>query len=130
MSDLVREQGGWSATTLTTADTDWDSPTAGRHALDEEAVLTPIFHAMARGGWRSRQHDAAPVSRQGHADPVDEFQRDPLTAPIPVQAMTASAPVAPVTPIVRRRPGAGAHRLAETSGRHRSLEWVNHPPRR
>ncbi|HVL84233.1 MAG TPA: hypothetical protein VM367_08135, partial [Pseudonocardia sp.] len=42
----------------------------GRHALDEEALLNPIFHALTRGGWRSRQHEMSPgaVSR-GDAGP-------------------------------------------------------------
>lgn len=56
----------------------------GRHAIDEYAQLTPIFAALRRGGWRRRRHEPA---REALRDPVDEFHRDPLTAPIPVQAL-------------------------------------------
>ena len=52
----------------------------GRHALDEDAVLTPIFAALTRGGWRRRQQEGAP----GSVASVEDFRRDPLTAPIPV----------------------------------------------
>ena len=46
----------------------------GRHALDEDAVLTPIFSAVRR--------EVRPVP-----DAVDQFRRDPLTAPIPIQVL-------------------------------------------
>ncbi|WP_214403880.1 hypothetical protein, partial [Pseudonocardia lacus] len=59
---------------------------AGRHALDEDALLTPIFAALARHSGR----------RPAPPDPVERFRRDPLTAPLPV-----------VVP-ARRRPGAHA----------------------
>lgn len=59
---------------------------AGRHALNEEAVLTPIFHALNCGGWRGRQSEP----RARRVDEVDEFRRDPLTAPIPIQAFAAA----------------------------------------
>lgn len=123
MSNLVRGQGGWSATRLPTADNEWDSSADGRHALNEDAELTPIFHAMTRGAWRTRQHEQLhAAARQVHADPVDEFHRDPLTAPIPVQAPTASA-----IPIRR----SGAHALADTHGRHhRRRDRVSQLPRR
>jgi hypothetical protein len=53
----------------------WDVLDAGRHALDEDVLMTPIFAALTRGGWRQRQR----------ADTAQErFRRDPLTAPIPV----------------------------------------------
>jgi hypothetical protein len=81
-----------------------DRQAAGRHALDEDAVLAPIFHALTRGGWRRRQHERA-------GDPVEEFRRDPLTAPVPVQAIEAQipAPVPADRPGGRRRRGAHAH---------------------
>jgi hypothetical protein len=82
----------------------------GRHALDEEALLTPIFATLAR-----RRGRPAPV------DPVERFRRDPLTAPLPV-----------VVP-ARRRPGAHARPepLPErpVSGRHalrRGPSWLPH----
>ena len=79
------------ATRYSTTDDDWN-PATGRHAFDEDAVLTPIFHALTRGGWRSRQHEPAapavpplpPLPAPPRApDPVDAFRRDPLTAPYP-----------------------------------------------
>jgi hypothetical protein len=83
-------------------------PFPGRHASRTEiAAETPIFHALTVGGWRRRQHE--PTARREaqrdatrtrparrSAEALDEFRRDPLTAPIPVQAFTAAAaPAAP-----------------------------------
>lgn len=122
MSDLVRGQGGWSATRLPTADNEWDSSADGRHAFIEDAELTPIFHAMTRGAWRTRQHEQVQAAPRP-ADPVDEFRRDPLTAPIPVQALGSSS-AAPT-----RR--SGAHALADSHGRHhRRRDRVSQLPRR
>ena len=56
----------------------------GRHALDEDALHTPIFAALSRGGWRRRQESAAAA-----VPSVENFRRDPLTAPLPVQAVAA-----------------------------------------
>ena len=53
----------------------WDVLDTGRHALDEDAALTPIFAALTRSGWRQRQRATTAQER---------FRRDPLTAPIPV----------------------------------------------
>jgi hypothetical protein len=72
---------------------------SGRHALDEDALLTPIYAALCRGTRRR----PAPV------DPVERFRRDPLTAPIPVAVPSS------------RRPGAHAatpRREPERTGRH------------
>jgi hypothetical protein len=111
VSDLARDLGGWAAARNTTDDD--SSPATGRHAFNEDAVLTPIFHALTRSGWRSRQHEPAAPSAPPRAvpDPVDAFRRDPLTAPIPVQAL-APAPS-------RRRAAvpAARHELTDT-GRH------------
>ncbi len=76
---------------------DGTGPDTGRHALDEDALLTPIFAALARRGTRP-----SPV------DPVERFRRDPLTAPLPVQVPA------------RRRPGAHARvdPLPERFGPH------------
>ena len=52
----------------------------GRHALDEDALHTPIFAALSRGGWR-RESPAAQASSVS----VEDFRRDPLTAPLPIQ---------------------------------------------
>ena len=54
----------------------------GRHALDEDAVQTPIFAALRRGGRRQQENvvgSGAPVAS------VEDFRRDPLTAPIPIR---------------------------------------------
>lgn len=108
---------------------------AGRHAVDEDAVLTPIFHSLNRVDWRGRQVEPSAHEREArsrrHAlrsgeapgrDAVDEFRRDPLTAPIPVQAFAAAAAPSPVLPTraPRRRRSAttesGAHALVEPRG--------------
>jgi len=56
----------------------------GRHALDEDALHTPIFAALSRGGWRRRQESAAAA-----VPSVENFRRDTLTAPLPIQAVAA-----------------------------------------
>ena len=87
MNDLARGQGRWAAARHPATDDRWNGAGSGRHAFDEDAALTPIFHALQRGGWRRRQHEPAAAARTSITDPVDEFRRDPLTAPIPIQAM-------------------------------------------
>jgi len=57
----------------------------GRHALDEDALHTPIFAALSRGGWRRRQAES-PASVPSPVPSVEDFRRDPLTAPLPIQA--------------------------------------------
>lgn len=93
MSDLISDISGGRAIVDSNSDDGW-TPRGGRHALDEDAVLTPIFHALTRGGWRRQQHEcddtAAPLGVL--TDPVDAFQRDPLTAPIPAPVL-APAPL-------------------------------------
>ena len=56
-------------------------PTDGRHALDRDAALTPIFTALRRGGRRSRP--GAPPLRLA-PEPVGRSHADPPTSPIPV----------------------------------------------
>ena len=85
MSELMTDLDWWAATRYPNVDDDW-GPAVGRHAYNEDAALTPIFHALTRGGWRRRQHEPAAQERPAHPrreDPVDEFHRDPLTAPLP-----------------------------------------------
>jgi hypothetical protein len=84
-------------------------PTGGRHALDEDAFQTPIFAALTRGGGRERRQ----VRR---ADSLDEFRRDPLTAPIPIQLESVVAPAGQDagTELARRR--AARERSASLAG--------------
>jgi hypothetical protein len=89
VSELVTDLDGWAATRYPNADEEW-GPDEGRHAYDEEAALTPIFHALTRSGWRGRQH--GPAAAPYPADAVDEFHRDPLTAPIPDQPSASTLP--------------------------------------
>lgn len=118
MSELV-----WSKVLLTTADAPGgpSGALAGRYADDDDPALTPIFHALTRGGWRSRQEspaDAATAaarteSTPGTADPIETFRRDPLGAPLP-----AAAPAPEPAPAGRRRAGAHAAPELRRSGRH------------
>lgn len=75
----------------------------GRHAADEDAALTPIFHALASGGWATRQDSPADTTAAAtttatsatttttgspepdpiETDPIETFRRDPLVAPLP-----------------------------------------------
>ena len=85
--------------------------TGGRHALDEDAFQTPIFHALSRGGRRRQQQEGA--------ESLEEFRRDPLTAPIPVQAL------APMPSIRERLQAAGRRERSaplESAGRRERSE--------
>ena len=89
----------------------------GRHALDEDAVQTPIFHALTRGGWRRRQQERTTTA-------VEEFRRDPLTAPIPI------VPPAAVTGGVLVDMAAGEGRRRARAARERSAaprDWTAAP---
>jgi hypothetical protein len=117
VSELVTDLDWLAATRYPNADDDW-GPATGRHSYSEDAALTPIFHALSRSGWSSRQHDPVvpptrPVQRSA-GDPVDAFRRDPLTAPIPVQAL------APAASATRRR------REQRESGRHHRSHEGSH----
>lgn len=83
----------------------------GRHALDEDAVQTPIFAALRRGGWRRRPQESAAPSVAAVAS-VEDFRRDPLTAPLPViapAAVTGGVLVDMAAGEARRR-GSAVHR--------------------
>ncbi len=116
MSELMSDRDWAAVTRYPAANEDW-GPSEGRHAYNEEAGLTPIFHALSRSGWQDRQHEPAarppaqPPLPRSSPDPVDAFRRDPLTAPIPVQA--------PVSIPARRYPDVpeARHELSDT-GRH------------
>lgn len=62
---------------------DQADPTGGRHAFDAEAALTPIFTTLRRGDWRRPRYPQGVVHRP-FPDPMDRFDCDPQTAPIPV----------------------------------------------
>lgn len=64
MSELVPDLDLWAATRYPSADDD-GGPATGRHAYDEDAALTPIFHALNQGGWRNRQHEPAEPPETG-----------------------------------------------------------------
>lgn len=119
-------------------------PFPGRHASRTEiAAETPIFHALTLGDRRSRRHEDGPTRAAAPApaplDPLSRFRRDPLTAPIPVQALVpvpspspSPTPRSAVVRQLRRTPAvpcaavaeapvtarSGAHALPERSGRH------------
>lgn len=101
----------------TGSDTESDDA-SGRHAVDDDALHTPIFHALTHSGWRSRQLEpvtAAPSETAVTHDPIDEFRRDPLSAPIPEHTLAPSPGPVPVRPAVE------LHSIPDTrSGRHRS----------
>ena len=121
MTDLAMGQDHWQGSRYP-AYSGWDSQyDTGRHAFNEDAALTPIFHALTSGGWQERQHEPAAVDRGAgrYADPVDEFHRDPLTAPIPVQAMAAVPAQSLSRSESRLRSVHERRRGVEDSGRHR-----------
>ena len=102
----------------------------GRHALDEDALHTPIFAALSRGGWRRRQQEgaaaatASAVSAVPSVPSVEDFRRDPLTAPIPI------VPAAAVTGGVLVDMAAGEGRRRARAARERSSaprDWTAAP---
>lgn len=135
MSEQVRGLGGAAArgrtaTGLPVAESD-GGPFPGRHENGAQvAAETPIFHALTVGGWRSRQQEpVAPATGQARPvaliDPLTAFRRDPLTAPIPVQALaSASVPEQPIE-LTRHSGRDGTRDIPEqTGGRHRRLSPV------
>jgi hypothetical protein len=86
----------------------------GRHAFNEDAVLTPIFHALTSGGWRDRQRENGPATRRS-SDPVDAFEADPLGAPIPQQAYGS----VPEQPLRRSSSRLRSVTTGDDAGRHR-----------
>jgi len=61
---------------------------SGRHALNEDALFTPIFHALTRD-----DRPEPPPARPVPLEQIIAFQRDPLAAPIPVQALVPKRPL-------------------------------------
>jgi hypothetical protein len=58
-------------------------PTDGRHALDRDAALTPIFTSLRRGSGRRPRGRGARTLRVV-PEPVERFHDDPPTCPIPI----------------------------------------------
>lgn len=96
-----------SGASLTSAEPDWTTLGGRPDPASDDAALTPIFHALALGGLRSRQHEPA-----GHAeaptpapagDAVAAFELDPLHAPMPARPAAELAPVRPLRPASRGR---------------------------
>ncbi len=56
----------------------------GRHALDRDAALTPIFTALRRGRWRRPRGQAGAPGLRLAPEPVERRQDGPPTSPIPV----------------------------------------------
>ena len=86
----------------------------GRHALDEDALHTPIFAALSRGGWRRRQESAAAA-----VPSVEDFRRDPLTAPLPIQAAEVTGGV-----IVDMAAGEARRRGSAVRRTRSAREWT------
>ena len=117
----------------------------GRHSSRAEiAAETPIFHALTVSQTiGAARRASASVTRipSPRPDPISEFHRDPLAAPIPEQAYVAPAPVVP-QPRARLLPPAdpavpaptlvhrssGAHAMPERprTGRHHRPVPVSH----
>ena len=105
------------------------------HAL--RSAETPIFHALVTGeptGRGETPRVEARVARIGGAPQVDDttrFRRDPLTAPIPIQAfvdtwMPPHPKPRPIRPVPQPRSTVDA---AETTGLWRRPEHPHRPGR-
>jgi hypothetical protein len=102
--------------------------TGGRHALDEDAVQTPIFAALSRGEWRRRQQEGAaavpstspvPSSVPSPVPSVEDFRRDPLTAPLPIQSAEVTGGV-----IVDMAAGEARRRGSAVRRTRSAREWT------
>ncbi len=108
MYDMSVVTGAWKSQ----SSLDADLAVLGHQIPDDDANLTPIFHSLARGALRRPPNHAPhasvppPAPPPRVADPVAEFEQDPLHAPIPPQTMAA-----PTTPVRALRSVSG--------GRHR-----------
>ncbi len=56
----------------------------GRHALDRDAALTPIFTPLRRGRWRRPRGQAGASGLRLAPEPVERHHDGPPTSPIPV----------------------------------------------
>jgi len=96
----------------------------GRHALDEDALHTPIFAALSRGGWRRRQQEGAAAVPSTSSVPspvpsVEDFRRDPLTAPLPIQSAEVTGGV-----IVDMAAGEARRRGSAVRRTRSAREWT------
>jgi hypothetical protein len=95
-------------------------PFPGRHSNRAEiAAETPIFHDLTLDRRSHGRRDPGPAARipTPRTDPLTEFRRNPLTAPIPVQVN--AEPLLQIGPQLRRTmPAAPAISLVTSSGAH------------
>ncbi len=119
---MTQQVGSWNG-----PPTRWDpsaaddaDPTGGRHVLDQDAALTPIFTALRRGEWRRprparpARPPRPPAARPLRSVPDPDRSRDrswdgPPTGPIPVvpplhvvdpwSPGSFAAPVSPSAPL-------------------------------
>lgn len=111
MTERVRSRIGAPARWAGQAPEDAD-PTGGRHVLDQDAGLTPIFTTLRRGEWRRPRPQSARRALRPVPDPVP-YSSDPWTAPIPV-----------VPPL----PAAGGYGAADAYGAPLSVVPAAEPP--
>ena len=86
MTEQVRSRTGAPTGWAGPAPDDAD-PTGGRHVLDQDAGLTPIFTTLRRGEWRRPRPQSARRALRPVPDPAPypaPYSNDPWTAPIPV----------------------------------------------
>ncbi len=74
----------WGPERLAEPEPDRADAIDGRHALDRDAALTPIFTALRRGRWRRSRGQAGAPGLRLAPEPVERRQDGPPTSPIPV----------------------------------------------
>lgn len=83
MTERVRNRTGAPTRWAGPAPDDAD-PVGGRHVLDQDAGLTPIFTTLRRGAWRRPRPQSGRRALRPVPDPAPYSNDDPWTAPIPV----------------------------------------------
>ena len=83
MTERVRNRTGAPTRWAGPAPDDAD-PMGGRHVLDQDAGLTPIFTTLRRGAWRRPRPQSGRRALRPVPDPVPYSADDPWTAPIPI----------------------------------------------
>ncbi len=101
---------GWAGSVPDDAD-----PTGGRHVLDRDAALTPIFTTLRRGAWRRSRPRSPGWTLRPVPDPVAQFRDDPHTAPIPVVPVDPYAPASFATAVARLPPSPPVATASETT---------------